>query len=239
MTRDAEVENAEVENADPAPEDVLYPLASSLFIEDIETLKVFADPLRLRILRTLYENGEGRALSAKQIRTRIREEGNNRLYYHVKLLEDAGFIRKVFERKRRNLIEGFYIPVAKRLHIAPELFLRERNPDDPDSTSPLVDMASAYLGALHADLPLIERSNPAEVLLAHREFTLSDSQATQMRSELQTILDRYEEVRPEPGSRQHRVTTISYPNEGEEIAAPEREQEDGPTGAAGNETGQD
>lgn len=205
---------AERKGADgaPPPDEIHYPLTPSLLIEDIETLRVFADPLRLRILRALYENGEGRALSAKEIRARLHEEGNNRLYYHVRLLEEAGLIRKVAERKRRNLIEAFYTPVAKRLHIAPELFLRRQAPDDSGEVSALVHMASAYLGALRADLDLVRRAEPTEVLLAHREFTLSDEQAAQMRAELQAVLDKYEAMRPSRTTRPHRLTILAYPS---------------------------
>lgn len=189
--------------------DIRYPLAASFFINDIETLKVFADPLRLRILRVLYDHGEGRALSAKEIRARLREEGNKRLYYHVNLLEQAGLIRKVAERKRRNLVEVFYAPVAKRLHIDPQLFLRKSG--DAEDISPLVEMASAYIGVLQADLPLVQVAEPTSVLLAHREFTITDEQALAMRDELQAVLEKYEAIAPSDSAQAHRVTVLAYP----------------------------
>ncbi|MCP4498555.1 MAG: helix-turn-helix transcriptional regulator [Deltaproteobacteria bacterium] len=189
-------------------ENTRYPLEPSFFIGDIDTLKIFADPLRLRILRTLYEHGEGRALSAKQIRGKLGEEKNNRLYYHVRLLEEAGLIRKAFERKKRNLSEVFFVPVAKRLQIAPELFLQKSGEGE---TSPLVDMTVAYLGAVQADLCHVESAAPQEVILAHRMFSLSDEQAAEMRSEMKMLLEKYEKMPTSQNARHHRVTQLVYP----------------------------
>ena len=114
----------------PTADGPRYALEPVLLLDDVQRLKAFADPLRLRILRALYDGQQGRALSGRQLQDLLGEEGNRRLYYHLKLLEEAGIITKAFEKQRGNLLEAFFRPVAANLQIPPTL-LSERDDDEP------------------------------------------------------------------------------------------------------------
>lgn len=181
-----------------------FELAPSIAIDDVKTLRTFADALRLRILRSLYTPEGGRALSPGQIREAIGEPENTRLYYHVGLLEKAGLIRVVHTQKKRNMTERYYAPVAGRLRIAPSLFLAQGD----DVPSGLVHMAQAYIGALEADVGLLQNADPAHVVLAHREFHLEAEAAQAMRADLEALLEKYEALK---GPEAHRVTIMAYP----------------------------
>src|SRR5947209_18652343 len=61
-------------------------------ITDLETLRVLADPLRLSIIGAFPSAvGRRRPMSVKEIAERI-DEGQTKLYRHVKKLEDVGLI---------------------------------------------------------------------------------------------------------------------------------------------------
>ena len=118
-----------------------------------------------------------------------------------------GIIRKIAEKKRRNLIEAFYAPTAANLQIAPALL------QPGAETSALVELTRAYLGAVQADFPLIAAARPEEALIEHREVTLSAEDAAAMRAELAGVIRRYE-ARSEnaAGARSHRITLLVYPS---------------------------
>lgn len=81
-------------------------------IADLETLKVVADPLRLRILEEL--RGEPRTV--KQVAERVGHVPT-RLYYHFRTLEEHDLIRVVDTRIVSGIIEKQYQTAAARLTV--------------------------------------------------------------------------------------------------------------------------
>jgi DNA-binding transcriptional ArsR family regulator len=81
-------------------------------IEDLETLKIIADPLRYQIFETLVLQ----PLTVRQVADKL-GLSPNRLYYHVNLLEEHGLIRVDQERVVANIIERVYAAAASCLDI--------------------------------------------------------------------------------------------------------------------------
>ena len=72
-------------------------------------------PLRLRLLSLARE-----PVSATELAHRVGLP-RQRVNYHVKALERAGFLRPAERRRRRNLIEHRYVATARSFVLAPEL----------------------------------------------------------------------------------------------------------------------
>jgi DNA-binding transcriptional ArsR family regulator len=89
--------------------------AGTLVISDHATLKVFYDPIRQRILRALYV-----PMSVTELGDEL-DESPNRLYYHVRLLEQHGLVVVAEERRAGSNIERLYGRAATRYEIAPAL----------------------------------------------------------------------------------------------------------------------
>lgn len=85
-------------------------------IEDLETLKVVADPLRTQILELLTVE----PLTVKQVAERLGLTAS-KLYYHVNMLEKHGLIRVVSTRVIANVIEKQYRAEAVDYDVAPAL----------------------------------------------------------------------------------------------------------------------
>ena len=85
-------------------------------IEDLETLKIVADPLRWQIFEQLVMV----PLTVKQVAERLGLSAR-KLYYHVNLLERHGLVRVVETRTIANIIEKVYRAVADNLDVAPSL----------------------------------------------------------------------------------------------------------------------
>jgi DNA-binding transcriptional ArsR family regulator len=82
------------------------PIVDEVEIDDIETLKRLANPMRLRLLfyfRNPMSVGDVAAAMGVPV---------TRLYYHVKMLEDAGVIFVIATRKRGPQLEKVYRIVA-------------------------------------------------------------------------------------------------------------------------------
>src|SRR5262245_45435526 len=88
------------------------PIEDIFLIDNLETLRIVADPLRLKILELL--RGEPRTVKqiAADLKTPIKK-----LYYHINLLEEHGLIRVTSTRVVSGIIEKQYRVTAYRLSV--------------------------------------------------------------------------------------------------------------------------
>lgn len=109
-------------------------------VTDLETLRVLADPLRLSIIGAFPSDAaRRRPMSVKEIAERI-DEGQTKLYRHVKKLEDAGLIYVAETRVVSGIIEKRYLPAQKRLVFSGSLLGQQAEPDDfTDTFEALMD----------------------------------------------------------------------------------------------------
>lgn len=86
-----------------------------LLIEEASQAEAFLHPLRLELLKRAAE---------PRTCTELAEalgETPQKIYYHVKVLERAGALRKVEERRVRAIQEGYYQATARSFWFAPGL----------------------------------------------------------------------------------------------------------------------
>lgn len=83
-------------------------------IEDLETLRLLTQPLRLRIVEAL--RAAPGPLAVKDLAERL-ATSQTKLYYHVKLLEDAGLIRIAATRLVSGITEKRYEAATYRLSV--------------------------------------------------------------------------------------------------------------------------
>jgi DNA-binding transcriptional ArsR family regulator len=100
--------------------------AHEMTISSLETLKVAADPTRLRILEILTE----KPLTVKQVARRL-DTTPTKLYYHVNLLEQHGLITVTASRIVSGIIEKQYRTSAHSLRVSREMLaLSSEQPDE-------------------------------------------------------------------------------------------------------------
>src|SRR5689334_5448431 len=112
-------------------------------IDDLETLKVAADPTRLRILEVLAE----KPLTVKQVARKL-DTTPTKLYYHVNLLEQHGLIMVTSSRIVSGIIEKQYRTRAHSLRVSRELLALRDNQTDEGVDS----LLSAVFDATRADV---------------------------------------------------------------------------------------
>lgn len=86
-----------------------------LYIEDVAQAMTLLKPSRLEILKRLDEPRTCPELAD------YFDETPQKIYYHVKALEQAGLVAKVSERRVRGAVEGHYQASARSYWLAPQL----------------------------------------------------------------------------------------------------------------------
>jgi DNA-binding transcriptional ArsR family regulator len=79
-------------------------------IDDIEALKVYFDPLRIRLVQAMAHQPRSVNELAAELNVPF-----TRLYYHLHLLEQHGFIRLIDVRNISGAVEEKYYQIAARL----------------------------------------------------------------------------------------------------------------------------
>lgn len=112
-------------------------------ISSVETLKVVADPLRLRILAALRRAPATAKQLAQALDTPLKG-----LYYHLGLLEEHELIRVHATRVVSGIIEKQFEPTAYRITVDRALFA----PEAPEAATGLDVFIAIVLEQAHAEI---------------------------------------------------------------------------------------
>lgn len=86
-----------------------------LYVEEFQKAAALFQPLRLELLKRMAEPCTCTALADDL------GETPQKVYYHVKVLEEAGIVKKVNERRVRGIVEGIYQARARSYWLSPDL----------------------------------------------------------------------------------------------------------------------
>ena len=94
--------------------------AAEMVLTDIEQLKAISDPLRLQMLEVMSEPPM-HPWSAKELAARMRTK-QTKLYHHLAVLEERGFIAVADTRVVSGILEKRYQPTANSFRVDRALF---------------------------------------------------------------------------------------------------------------------
>jgi DNA-binding transcriptional ArsR family regulator len=189
------------------PEDVFL-------IDNLETLKVVADPLRLKILELL----RGAPHTVKQLGAALHTP-LKKLYYHVNLLEEHGLIRVASTRVVSGIIEKQYQVTAYRLSVDRALL----TPDDAGGDS-LDAFLSMILDHAKSEIKKSVRAGAIEVsegkslqerglLLGRRWMRMSPARADEFLLRLKELEREFETPQPGEETLLYEILLGLYPTE--------------------------
>ncbi len=190
-----------------------------LVIDNLETLKVLTDPLRLRILQSMGENPH----TVKQISKGLGIPPN-KLYYHVNMLEEHGLIRVVETRVVSGIIEKIYLAAARSYMPARDL-LSPGVTDHESNVTMILDgifeeTKQTMLAAFRAGLVTLDDELEADeqllrTNLASLNVRLTPQQAQEISRRLTEIIDEVgrmnEEQSGDEGQQRYRLLFIYFP----------------------------
>lgn len=149
-------------------------------IDDLATLRLLSDPLRLRLIEELGSHPTTVKALARTLAMKP-----NRLYYHVNLLEEHGLIKVTETRVVSGIIERTYGLVAKHFAVSDDLAMPAELKRDMADT--LFRVVSAELGdALAAEAT----GGPAGVM-GRIQLWLTDDERAGFEKQLAELLGQY------------------------------------------------
>lgn len=188
------------------------------YIEDVDQAMALLKPIRLEILRRM---GEPRTCDEL---AKVFEDSAQKIYYHVKALQDAGLVEKVLEKRVRGTAEGYYQAKARSYWLSPTLVGKVGSPQqarDQASLRVLLQLAedviddTARLGSTsEAGLTVPSLSLSAQIHLADAKQRTQFLQ--ELQSAFQTLALKYGVAEDSEAARESanfRLVLMCYPKQ--------------------------
>jgi DNA-binding transcriptional ArsR family regulator len=184
-----------------------------LYVEVAGQAGALLHPLRIEVLRKLA-NPRSCPDVAKEL-----GETSQKIYYHVKILESAGLIEKVEERRVRGIMEGLYRARAKSYWLSPSLVGKVGGGDrarDQMSLGFVLSLAEeiqkdiARLGEKTGE----GQNVPSLGLSLRIELDGSEERArflAELQETLQDLAKKYAAKGPAPPREEFQVSLVCYP----------------------------
>ena len=181
-------------------------------IEDLETIKVATDPLRLDIMRAMgYANKAGKLITVKQLAVELNLPPT-KLYYHIKLLEEHGLIKVADTKIVSGIIEKHYQVTSYQITVK-ELSLSEQEGTYDEKIQSSMESVSSLLDSVKKDfgksLTTISRlvieekegKSPAPPQstfhISKEEMFLTREQADELREMVVSLQEKYQAMEEE------------------------------------------
>jgi DNA-binding transcriptional ArsR family regulator len=171
-----------------------YPPEDEFIIENIDALKMIADPLRLQIIRSL-----DKPRTVKELAERL-DTPATKLYYHVNQLEKHNIIRVVDTRIVSGIIEKHYQVAAKSYRVSKSLLKASKDSDEQLEVllSAIFDTAKAEMkqsvkaGLLRIDEAVKEPRHDG--IIWHGSMNLSPERFAELNGRLQSLLTEFDQA---------------------------------------------
>ena len=166
----------------------------ALLIDDLDTLKIVVNPLRIQIVESLIAE----PLTVAQVAERL-GMAPSKLYYHVNLLEEHGLIRVVEERQVANIIEKLYRAAAEGLEVDPALLSFTTREGQENVLSVLAATLDAtreeIVRSMEARAFALEQGaekQPRKGLLNRAKSHIDQTRALEFAERLQSLMEEFE-----------------------------------------------
>jgi DNA-binding transcriptional ArsR family regulator len=166
-------------------------IADEHIIEDLDTLKIIADPTRLELMRTLKK-----PRTVKEV-SEILDTDPTKLYYHVHQLEKHSLIRVVETNVVSGIIEKTYQVVARRFRVEDGLIAATEMTNENMETlfGAIFDVTKDEIKrSIQAGLmDPADKSEPQHYGVGKGMFYLTEAQAADFYQKVETLLNEHEE----------------------------------------------
>jgi len=142
-------------------------------------LKALTHPVRLQIVRSLADRPQTTTQVAE-----ILDQCPLNLYYHMRVLEEAGLIEVVETRTKGNLIERYYQSVARVFTAAIPLTHETQGSDT------LPEAVQAVLGAVEADARRSDFDSGLPVIASNQHIRASRHKIKELTRRIQETIEQ-------------------------------------------------
>ena len=169
---------------------------SEFIINDLDTLRVIADPIRSQIYEILIDRPQAVNEVAEKLGLAA-----SKLYYHFSMLEKHNLVRVAETRQVGNLIEKLYVATAARLTVDPQLLAFSPGSKNEGVLSVIQSTIDTtrddLLRSLEARSYALEQGAPQkqrQVVVTRQLAHLSDEKAVELQERLRQLLEDFEQA---------------------------------------------
>ena len=185
------------------------------YIEEVDQAMALLKPIRLEILRRLDKPRTCDELAE------VFEDSAQKIYYHVKALQEAGLVEKVSEKRVRGTTEGYYQAKARSYWLSPTLVGKVGSPQqarDQASLRVLLQLAEDVIEDTARLGSKSEAGQPVASLSLSAQIHLADAaQRAEFLQELQTTFQnlamKYGIAEDADASMNFRLVLMCYPKQ--------------------------
>lgn len=191
--------------------------APVMMVEDLETLKILADPMRNQILEILAPE----KLTINQMAKKL-GLSPSKLYYHINLLEKYGLIQEVDSIVKANIIEKVYWISAYECKMDDSL-CNFSTPEGQESTmtamvTPIDSTREDMMRSLEARASALNQGaeeHPREVVIFRELRKMDDQEADAFAERIKEVLEDFESFEGDGESEDIHVRALTvafYPS---------------------------
>jgi DNA-binding transcriptional ArsR family regulator len=189
--------------------DDLPEIPDDAFITDPSQFEALASPVRMRSLKLCHE-----PLSVREVAQRL-DMPVTSLYYHVNLLEDAGFLQIVHTRKSGARIEKVYRVAGRSITPGPELLANIEDTAAAAKAMTAIVIEPARAESEHALQKRFE-GHEQRMGLGRTLAVLTPTQVDELGSRIRDFIDEFmggEQESDDPEARRYAFTYTLLPSE--------------------------
>lgn len=196
----------------PETNDTSFTQVAEFVIEDLETLKVVADPLRLQIVELVFDHPH----TVKQVAQKL-DLPPSKLYYHFNLLEKHGLIRIASTRIVSGIVEKSYQTAAHNIRVQRGLLTPQRNNNPKEQgVSLFVDAIledakqDIKQNAVNGLINLTEEQHPHSLRIARNTTRFTEEQALEFQARLNALMEEFKLNKENPANLNEQVYALVF-----------------------------
>lgn len=186
-------------------------MKDTVMLRDLEQIKVFAHPLRARLVEVFADKPR----TAKQAAEVIGQKPT-KLYHHVEALERVGLIKLVKTQKKRGTLEKYYRTVAKRFSVDSSLFEMMKNGKKAIGEframfTTMLENTMREINESISEKLICPEKRKVEVTLARKHIRTTPDKLKKLQDKIRKMLDEFAAVEDKKGAVEYRLVLVFYP----------------------------
>jgi predicted ArsR family transcriptional regulator len=186
-------------------------MKETMMLKDLEQVKIFAHPLRARLVEAFADKPR----TAKQAAEIIGQKPT-KLYHHVEALERVGLIKLVKTQKKRGTLEKYYRTVARRFSVDSSVFkMKGKNKELLGRCRAM--FATMLENTMHeisesiADKLISPEKKERQATLARRHIRTTHNNVVKLERKIQKLLEEFADAEEKEGDVEYALTLVFYP----------------------------
>lgn len=186
-------------------------MKETMMLKDLKQIRVFAHPLRARLVEAFAEKPR----TAKQAAEIIGQKPT-KLYHHVEALERVGLIKLVKTQKKRGTLEKYYRTVARRFAVDSGLFdmkskKKEMLGEFRAMFATMLENTMREINESIADKLICPNKKERQATLARKRIRTTAGSIDKIDKKIQKLLDDFAAADEEKGDVEYVLTLVFYP----------------------------